>query len=187
MTLIRPIITEYNGNRFRSRLEARWAALFDLAGLPYIYEPADMDGYLPDFLIPGPHPLYVEVGPVFTAEEYRAKAQKPRRALSGEQQEFIVLGTDPLARGLRETWAYPTIGLQFQWFGPPEDAGFDEGSPATLTHDNVGLCHDTVIVNMVQSYTRYPCGHHDGSFGWELDAPTIERMWAEAGKKTQWR
>ena len=36
---IKPIETYYNGYRFRSRLEARWAVFFDALGVPYEYEP----------------------------------------------------------------------------------------------------------------------------------------------------
>ncbi len=51
---IKPIETEYNGYKFRSRLEARWAVFFDAAGIEYEYEPDGYQGcdgikYLPDF------------------------------------------------------------------------------------------------------------------------------------------
>jgi len=51
---IKPIETEYNGYKFRSRLEARWAVFFDRAGIVYDYEPEGFDlgdgvYYLPDF------------------------------------------------------------------------------------------------------------------------------------------
>lgn len=54
---IKPIETIYNGYRFRSRLEARWAVFFDAAGIKYQYEPQGfvlLDGsfYLPDFYLP---------------------------------------------------------------------------------------------------------------------------------------
>lgn len=35
---IKSIETKYNGFRFRSRLEARWAIFFDMVGLKYEYE-----------------------------------------------------------------------------------------------------------------------------------------------------
>ena len=35
MTTIKPIETVYNGYRFRSRLEARWAVFFDALGITY--------------------------------------------------------------------------------------------------------------------------------------------------------
>jgi len=53
---IPPIETRYAGCRFRSRLEARWAVLFDAIDLEWQYEPQGFDTpfgpYLPDFYIP---------------------------------------------------------------------------------------------------------------------------------------
>jgi hypothetical protein len=55
---MKPIETIYNGYRFRSRLEAKWAVFLDKLGVPYIYEKEgfDLDGewYLPDFWLPLP-------------------------------------------------------------------------------------------------------------------------------------
>jgi hypothetical protein len=48
---IKAIPTLYNHVQFRSRLEARWAAFFDLAGIKWDYEPFDLDGWAPDFLL----------------------------------------------------------------------------------------------------------------------------------------
>lgn len=47
-----PIETVYNGVSYRSRLEARWAALFDWLQISFVYEPYDLDGWFPDFLLP---------------------------------------------------------------------------------------------------------------------------------------
>ena len=41
----------YSGCLFRSRLEATWAAFFDICGLKWVYEPFDLPGWSPDFLI----------------------------------------------------------------------------------------------------------------------------------------
>jgi hypothetical protein len=63
--MIKAIPTTYAGTRFRSRLEARWAAFFDLAGLEWEYEPCDMDGWCPDFaLMVNGAAVYAEVKPV---------------------------------------------------------------------------------------------------------------------------
>lgn len=50
------IETLYKGVRFRSRLEARWAVMFDLLGAKWLYEPEGFKlpltgAYLPDFKI----------------------------------------------------------------------------------------------------------------------------------------
>src|SRR6266567_237032 len=56
LAMIKAIETIYNGYRFRSRIEARWAVFFDTLGIPYEYEKEgyDLDGvrYLPDFWLP---------------------------------------------------------------------------------------------------------------------------------------
>ena len=56
MSSIKPIETVYNGYRFRSRLEARWAVFFDALKVNYEYEPEGFElpsgnYYLPDFRI----------------------------------------------------------------------------------------------------------------------------------------
>ena len=71
MANIKPIETYYNGYRFRSRLEARWAVLFDALNIQYEYEAEGYylpngEKYLPDFVLHGgsyrcPDPLFVEV------------------------------------------------------------------------------------------------------------------------------
>lgn len=43
--------TIYNGIKFRSRLEAKWACFFDLVGWDWQYEPSEINGYNPDFII----------------------------------------------------------------------------------------------------------------------------------------
>lgn len=67
MNTIRAIDTVYNGYRFRSRLEARWAVFFDTLGVPYHYEPEGFDlgdgiRYLPDFWLPEQN-CWVEIKP----------------------------------------------------------------------------------------------------------------------------
>lgn len=48
---IAAIPTTYGGIKYRSRLEARWAAFFDLLGWRHTYEPYEMGVWSPDFLI----------------------------------------------------------------------------------------------------------------------------------------
>jgi len=64
--MIKVIETVYNGYRFRSRLEARWAVFFDALDVKYEYEKEgfDIDGiwYLPDFYLPD-YNCWVEIKP----------------------------------------------------------------------------------------------------------------------------
>jgi hypothetical protein len=71
--MIKAIETEYNGYRFRSRLEARWAVFFDTLGIEYQYEKEgfDLNGmwYLPDFWLPK-QDCFIEIkGAIPTCEE----------------------------------------------------------------------------------------------------------------------
>jgi len=61
---MKPIPTPYKGRQYRSRLEARWAAFFDLLGWHTEYEPIDFDGWIPDFVINEAETVYVEVKPI---------------------------------------------------------------------------------------------------------------------------
>jgi len=64
---IKAIETRYNGRKFRSRHEARWALFFDECDTTYSYEPEGFNlgalgCYLPDFYLPEKK-LWVEVKP----------------------------------------------------------------------------------------------------------------------------
>jgi hypothetical protein len=70
--------TMYGGVMFRSRLEARWAAFFDLLRWKWEYEPVDLECWVPDFRVKEPcghsecggyHGLYVEVKPIESLDE----------------------------------------------------------------------------------------------------------------------
>jgi hypothetical protein len=62
---IAAIPTRYAGVKFRSRLEARWASFFDLCKWRWDYEPLDLHGWTPDFVINTPYcNVFAEVKPV---------------------------------------------------------------------------------------------------------------------------
>lgn len=65
--MIKSIDTFYNGDYFRSRLEARWAAFFTILRIKYKYEPegyVTTEGcYLPDFWLPQFN-CFAEVKPI---------------------------------------------------------------------------------------------------------------------------
>lgn len=54
--MLKAIDTIYDGHRFRSRAEARWAVFFKSFGVAYQYEPqgyrVNGEPYLPDFFLP---------------------------------------------------------------------------------------------------------------------------------------
>lgn len=74
---MKAIETVYNGYRFRSRLEARWAVFFNSLHIRYDYEweGFDLDGvpYLPDFWLPQ-QDCWVEIKGEGPTQEERTKA-----------------------------------------------------------------------------------------------------------------
>lgn len=83
---IKPHPPRYAGVLFRSRLEASYAAFFDLARWTWEYEPIDLNGWTPDFRVEfpckhseceqtdgqrdGSHVLLCEVKPYFKIENF---------------------------------------------------------------------------------------------------------------------
>lgn len=92
---IKAIPTTYNGRRYRSRLEARWAAYFDLLGFQFEYEPRDLGKWSPDFAIWGRRPefpILVEVKPI--DRWHRETARKMADACN-DGERLLLLGKTP--------------------------------------------------------------------------------------------
>lgn len=67
---IAAIPTTYGGREYRSRLEARWAAFFDLLGWRHEHEPFDLGPWSPDFLLVGEDAsVLVEIKPITEPHE----------------------------------------------------------------------------------------------------------------------
>jgi hypothetical protein len=88
--MIKAIDTFYNGNYYRSRLEARWAVAFDYFGIKYEYEPEGFVltngvSYLPDFYLPEFN-CYAEVKPSLGAIEIKPDENQ----LARDYERFIL-------------------------------------------------------------------------------------------------
>ncbi len=178
------IPTWYAGNKFRSRLEARWAAFFDELGWEWIYEPLDLDGYIPDFVLTNfkRGPLLVEVKPRIS------EAAKRKIERSGWDKDALIVGAYPVISAERyECGAY--IGDLTQRGGEGERgwawdegliscASFNDGSLDPVCLDGCGLQHSTA------SYACYRCGGYDGNLG---EGPSdLKERWGRASAKVQW-
>ena len=80
---VKVLPTYYDGTKFRSRLEARWAIFFDYLRIPYRYEYEgfDLDGvwYVPDFYLPK-QDYWIEVKPVSPSEKEQDKCERLAKA-----------------------------------------------------------------------------------------------------------
>lgn len=102
---IKAIPTVYNEIRYRSRLEARWAAMFDGLGFVHTYEPFDLGTWSPDFMIgqkgDSSSVALVEIKPITECdEETLDRMERATRAshMFDEVSSFvgvILLGVSP--------------------------------------------------------------------------------------------
>ncbi len=103
MTDYKPIETFYNGYKFRSKNEAKWAMFFDKVGIRYEYEPVTFWGwskqqYKPDFYLPD-YDKYVEVKSNTNAIHEDKMAQKINGAIDFQ--------TTPVSNGLLLLGSFP--------------------------------------------------------------------------------
>lgn len=96
--MIKPIETRYRGRLFRSRLEARWAVVFESLLLPWEYEKEGFHlpskDYLPDFWLPR-QKIWVEVKP-FGFEE--STTHLGELARESGNQVYLVEGQIPIIK-----------------------------------------------------------------------------------------
>ena len=176
------IETSYAGHLFRSRLEARWAALFDLLGWNWTYEPFDADGYIPDFLVRGDQPVLVEVRPCITEGEYEAESRKVRSKLGtrwGPEKHVVVVGVSPETCFADDNihWG-PSGGL----YSGPNDWGSGSGGVCWIT---CLACSQPAWSHREGAYQSLPCGHWDGDH-YLGEPPSIRQLWGEAHRQTRW-
>lgn len=107
--------TKYNGVLFRSRLEARWAAFFDLVRWRWDYEPIDLVGWTPDFWLRASAGNYVlvEVKPVHvpTISEARANWEKAVLKRGPDPDREVELSVFAKARAYREEHVILCLGV----------------------------------------------------------------------------
>lgn len=173
---MKAIETNYRGYMFRSRLEARWAAMFDLLNWRWEYEPTDFNGWIPDFAIYGKDVVYVEVKPVFEFPSDVAKKLEE----SGCDKEMLIVGqTIDMADELHFGWLCEHADeLQGWWWSEAVAARwFIENKGEWRT----GFCH------LDGSWIDRISGEYHGS----IYAPDelqeeFPKLWAKAHKMTRW-
>lgn len=160
MNAPRAIPTLYRGTLFRSRHEATFAALFDLLGWRWEYEPCDLAGYIPDFdLLFARFPLLVEIKPTTDSID-EAKAKIARSGWDGPAAILISGGTKVVGvMSDGETWDTAVIAA----------------------------CMACSKPTLIQECGRWACrncgaGNRDLWFAFDTS-----RSWAAAKNMTQWR
>ena len=198
--MISSIVTEYAGATFRSRLESRWAAFFDLAGWRWEYEPPEQGGWIPDFLLIGQSCVVkVEVKPIQwvgdengvmhyakTAPELEKVRNYVRRA--EQDEDVLVLGAYPHC--LCECIVRNDTTLLGVFLG----AQFD-GESIQRIYTDLAVLADGYAPHKLDFHAGYGSyafrmgGQYDGDnhFLGDLSSEEVNTFWRKAGSTVQWR
>lgn len=187
--MIKSIPTKYNNVQFRSRLEARWAAFFDILEWTWEYEPCDFNGWIPDFLLKSDFPIFVEVKPIYNfPQDIADEIEK-----SGCTEDCLIVG---MALDSPKNSSYYGVQIGWKRVVDNEEAfsleSADLVSPVyknwfevvftldkykKITFDGAPG-HSPGIVRFTDGWDDY------GSQGLEKE---VQRLWKMAGNKVQWK
>ena len=183
-TMIKAIETVYDGYRFRSRLEARWAVFFDTLGIEYRYEPEgyNLEGiwYLPDFFLPKQQ-CWLEIKPDLPTHEEREKAirlsiasRKPVIILAGDVWKDVngfgfapVTGAkEEIIQGFADNiekiyWLSTSECFSVDEFGDPWGVDFTRGY--IWSNAYWAQCNECLVTGII-SVNCFPCEDYDVTF-----------------------
>lgn len=179
----RGIPTTYGGVRFRSRIEARWAVMFDQLGWRWEYEPLDLDGYIPDFVLMFTEPLLVEVKHELALSNLVRHCRKIE--MSGWEHEALVLGATPLIAE-SQTWhlthVFGLLGERIGESETPTGWNWDEAIPFRC-----GGCKRPSLLHTSMSWRCRASGCYDGDGHIAAMDVDILTRWRLAHEATAWR
>jgi len=177
---ITAIPTTYQGIEFRSRLEAKWAFVFDKLGWSWEYEPIDLKGYIPDFILTFPRaPMLVEIKPALARKELEAAI--PKIENSGWTGDSLILGA---TIAFETQYCCSPFGLVSQ----PHD--YQEGTKTTwwdyaIFHE-CSECKRQSFYHHLGAWFCYACGKGDGD-SYLIPSNALDHAWTRATNTAKYR
>lgn len=177
--------TIYKGTKYRSRLEARWAAFFDLLKWRYQYEPFDLPGWTPDFQVFGSGGRFIlfEIKPFIdpsVRDEYFIKITSAIQ-MDGEDEWNVspacILACEPCVSEYSES--YVSAGFQITPWGTFE-VQWKDNQPNAYDYDIGSLImnFDGLLWNLNGPRKHFVSTGYD-SYDW------LFARWIEAGELTR--
>ena len=177
---IAAIPTTYKGIEFRSRLEAKWAFVFDQLGWSWEYEPIDLKGYIPDFILTLPRaPMLVEIKPALARKELEAAI--PKIENSGWTGDSLILGA---------TIAFETQSCCSPFGLVSQPADYPEGIETTwwdyaIFHE-CSECKRQSFHHHLGAWFCYACGEGDGDH-YLIPSDELDHAWNRATNTAKYR
>jgi hypothetical protein len=168
------------GIQFRSRIEAQWAHVFDALGWKWDYEPIDLRGYIPDFIVRFANgvQLLVEVkGSVDIWGEATPHIEKIRK--SGWEGPFLVVGSNFISLPeLGHFYGHIDIGVGGMGMAHKDDVELKKkGGVWSLGCKCKGQWETG----------WYPEGAHDVEYCENGGVDAFQAIWTAAKNRVQWR
>jgi hypothetical protein len=197
------IPTMFAGVQMRSRLEARWAAFFTALGWNWEYEPFDLSGWIPDFLLRGSWgSVLVEVKPTdrFLPEIAKEMHEATLRTVWSADidgpghHDMVLVGISPRPVVELSKWAGDGMALGWfldadpvviahSWPGASEYDRRDEPKPAQKSSHRSRFD----LLHPIQSFHHRLSGAYDGdAFNIPADTSEVTALWRKACNRTQW-
>lgn len=182
MNNIPAIPTMYNGLQFRSRLEATWACMLDKLGWDWDYEPIDLNGYIPDFILKFSMPLLVEVKP--DLEFYSLRNHIDKIEQSGWKGDYLIVGSTPFEA--QNEMGSATIGMLVYRFFDNQEQKETPWVSEGIFHV-CGACGKHSFHHHEGPWNCIVCAAHDGDhYLGDFPYGEVIRLWRAAKNDTQW-
>ena len=181
---MKAIPTVFGGVEYRSRLEARWGAFFTLLGWDHLYEPLDLDGWAPDFMIRGAAGVtLIEVKPEINVDTMRAF-----RMAAPPSSRSILVGAAPTITEWQTTigvgWGDGVVGYMSHEDDPePTSVGHLEDILVGRCGGGAGGC-GLGMCPADGAWSCWRCNAYDGNPAW--DDGVIDGLWKRACNLTKW-
>ena len=181
--------TFYKGIRFRSRLEARWAAFFEIIQWKWKYEPVDLQSWTPDFWVAFP----------CGHSECRFLSLVETRPLCIDPECACKHPFDEDAQYRHRHWDECHFAKSFH----------HELYVEVKPYHSIEQFKDHIVWNFIHEGENFSCPPHPAMFGidpfvvgWQMihgagggwedrlsnwTDCSVEEMWIEAGNIVQWR
>jgi hypothetical protein len=196
MKHIAAIPTVYKGVQMRSRLEARWAAFFDLCGWQWEYEPFDLNGWIPDFMLRGAKTnTLVEVKPLDwivpltdggypDINNYVKSFPDLAKVFDKSDHEVLICGA-----------CLPPIGLACcneNLFAALLEKRLDPDLPpdcrCVVDFANLSAFNNAPDFHAdSMTYIHRISGEYEGGYPGQLPDGSASLLWRRAGNATQWK
>lgn len=108
--------TFYDCILFRSRLEAKWACFFDTVGISWEYEPFDLPGWSPDFIIRrSGREFLAEIKPEIYQDDTMI-----RKIIKATRKEVLIF-SESIMPDSSGGYAYGALGIKILNYTPVQD------------------------------------------------------------------